>query len=143
MHDIRRLCALVFHFFWFCSEFLCPFEPWSNPRFYQDLNKFKHENEKVSMDPSYISHCKMKLLGGLWNFHVWNPESLLFMLDFIRQSLGLLGGRYMICLVWICIDLVYQLGCFLYDIRILAMCFGFSFFWFFWIVIPSWILVKS
>ena len=28
-------------------EFLCPFESWANPRFDQDLSKFKtHENEK-------------------------------------------------------------------------------------------------
>ena len=38
-----------------------------------------------------LSHSKMKFLGGFWNFHVWNPKPLLFMLDFIRQSLGL-GG---------------------------------------------------
>ena len=38
------------------------------------------------------------------------------MLDFTRPSLGL-GGRYMICLVWICLNLVYQLECLLYDIR--------------------------
>ena len=37
LYDIRRLCALVFDFF----EILCPFESWSNPRFDQDLNKFK------------------------------------------------------------------------------------------------------
>jgi hypothetical protein len=30
-----------------------------------------------------------KLLGGSWNFHVWNPKPLLFMIDLIRQSLGL------------------------------------------------------
>ena len=45
LYDIRRLCALfLFYFF-----ILCPFEYWSNPRFDQDL---KHENEKVSLDPS-------------------------------------------------------------------------------------------
>ena len=31
------------------------------------------------------------LLGGFWNFHVWNPKPLLFMLDFIRRSLGVRG----------------------------------------------------
>jgi hypothetical protein len=55
----------------------------------------------------------MKLLGCSWNFHVWNPKRLLFMLDFIRST----GGRYMICLVWIYLDLVYQLDCLRYDIR--------------------------
>ena len=43
---------LWFSFFDF-FECLCPFESWSNPRFDQDLSKFKtHENEKVRMDPS-------------------------------------------------------------------------------------------
>ena len=80
----------------------------------------------------------MKLLGGFWNFHVWNPKILLFMLDFIRQSLGL-GGRYMIFLVWICLDLVYQLECLLYDIRWLCAL-VFHFFDFFEVLCPfeSW-----
>ncbi len=65
---------------------------------------------------------------GFWNFHVWNPKRLLVVLDFIRQSLGL-RGRYMIFLVWICLDLVYQLECLLYDIRRLCAL-VFHFFWF-------------
>ena len=108
---------MVFHSLDFLSEFLCPFESWSNPRFDQDLNKFKtwkwkgkHRSFLVALKWSWI-------LGGFWNFHVWNPKPLLFMLDFIRRSLGSIGGRYMICLVWICLDLVYQLECLLYDIR--------------------------
>jgi hypothetical protein len=73
----------------------------------------------------------MKLLEGFWNFHVWNTKPLLFMLDFIRQSLGSLGGRYMICLVWLYLDLVYQLECLLYMWHENTMFFGFHFFWFF------------
>jgi hypothetical protein len=60
-----------------------------------------------------LSHSKMKLLGCSLNFNVWNPKRLPFMLDFIRST----GGRYMICLVWIYLDLVYQLDCLRYDIR--------------------------
>jgi hypothetical protein len=51
-------------------------------------------------------------------------------------------GRYIIFLVWICLDLVYQLECLLYDIRRLyALVFHFLIF--FWIFMPIWILVKS
>ena len=81
----------------------------------------------------------MKLLGGFWNFHVWNPKPLLFMLDFIRRSLGVRGYRYMICLVWICLDLVYQLN-WLTIWHKKTICFGFSFSWFFSILMPIWIL---
>ena len=77
-----------------------------------------------------VSHSKMKLLGGFWNFHIWNPKPLLFMLDYIRQSLGL-GGRYMIFLVWICLDpCLSTLMLTIWHKK--TMCFGFSFFWFFW-----------
>jgi hypothetical protein len=44
------MCFVFFFDFFF--EFLCPFESWSNPLFDQDLNKLKHENEKVSLAPS-------------------------------------------------------------------------------------------
>ncbi len=40
LYDIRKLCALVFHFLIFLN-FLCRFESWSNPRFDQDLNKYR------------------------------------------------------------------------------------------------------
>ena len=106
---IRRLCALwffIFRFFYFMPIWILV-----------DLNKFKtwkwkgkHRSFLVALKWSWI-------LVGFWNFHVWNPKPLLFMLDFIRRSLGSIGGRYMICLVWICLDLVYQLECLLYDIR--------------------------
>jgi hypothetical protein len=61
------------------------------------------------------------------------------MLDFIRST----WGRYMICPVWIYLDLVYQLECLRYDIRRLYMCFCFSFFWFFLFCAHICILVKS
>ena len=88
LYDIRRLCALVFYFFWFFFEFLCPFESWSNPRFDQDLNKFKTWKWK-SKPGSFLVTPKWSFWEVYWNFHVWNPKPLLFMLDFIRQSLGL------------------------------------------------------
>ena len=81
----------------------------------------------------------MKLLGGFWNFHVWNTKPLLFMLDFIRQSLGV-GGRYMICLVWICLDLVYQLECLLYIYvtwEYYVLWFSFFSFFLFWCTFES------
>ena len=81
----------------------------------------------------------MKLLGRTWNFHVWNPKPILFMIDFIRQSLGLGVDIHMIFLVWICMDLVYQLQCLLYEIqKLFALVFIFSDF--FSILMPIWIL---
>ena len=78
---IRRLCALwffIFRFFYFMPIWILV-----------DLNKFKtwkwkgkHRSFLVALKWSWI-------LGGFWNFHVWNPKPLLFMLDFIRHSLGL------------------------------------------------------
>ena len=81
----------------------------------------------------------MKLLAGSWNFHVWNPKPLLFMIDFIRQSLGLGGiDTWFVWFEYICLDLVYQLECLLYDIRRLYD----LVFHFFWNFMPIWILVK-
>ena len=140
LYDIRRLCALVFYFFNFFLNFLFPFESWSNPMFDQDLNMFKTWKWK-GKPRSFLVTPKWSFLEGFWNFHVWNPKPLLFVLDFIRQSLAL-GGRYMIFLFWICPDLVYQLECLLYDIRRLCAL-VFRFFYFFWILMPIWILVKS
>ena len=91
LYDIRKLCALVFHF----SDFVLILMPiWilSNPRFDQDnWNKFKTWKWKGKPVSFLISHSNMKFLGGFWNFHVWNPKPLIFMLDFIRQSLGIRG----------------------------------------------------
>ena len=107
---------MVFHFFDFFFEFLCPFESWSNPRFDKDLNKFETWKWKSKLG-SFLVTTKWSFWVGFWNFHVWNPKPLLlFMLDFIRQRLGL-GGRYMIFLVWICLDFVDQLECLVYYIR--------------------------
>ena len=80
--------TMCFGFLFYLFFNLCPFEYWSNPRFDQDLNKFKTWKWK-GKPGSFFSHSKMKLLGGSWNFQVWNPKPLLFMLYFIRQSLGL------------------------------------------------------
>ena len=98
--------------------FLYPFESSSNPRFVdEDLNKLKTWIWKSKHVCVLISHSKMKLLGGFLKFPCLKPKTTyLHALDFMRQSLGL-GGRYMICLVWICLDLVYQLECLLYDIK--------------------------
>jgi len=78
--------------------------------------------------------------GMFLKFPFLKPKTTsLFMLDFIRST----GGRYMICLVWIYLDLVYQLEFIRYDIWRLCALICFSFFWFFWILCPPiCILVK-
>jgi len=81
LYDIRsRLYIYVLWFFIFFWIFL---------NFYSHLNlgqilgltkvktSLKHGNEKVSIW-IILSLSKMKLLGGFWSFHVWNPKSLLF-----------------------------------------------------------------
>ena len=128
---------MVFHSLDFLSEFLCPFESWSNPMFDQDLNKFKTWKWK-GKPGSFLVTPKWSFWEGFWNLHVWNPKRLLFVLGFIRQSVGL-GGRYMIFLVWICLDLVYQLECLLCDIRRLcALVFIFFIFFEFLCPFESW-----
>jgi hypothetical protein len=115
--------------------FLCPFESWSNPWFDQDLNKFK--TWKWKGKPASIL---VTLKWSIWEvfevsmFETQNHFSSC-LIDFIRQSLGLVG-RYMICLVWICLDLVYQLEWLQYDIRIL--CALVFIFYLFWIFMPIW-----
>ena len=42
----------IYIFLFFFEFYAHIFESWSNPRFDQDLNKFKHKNEKGSMYPS-------------------------------------------------------------------------------------------
>ena len=86
-----------------------------------------------------LSHFKMKLLGGFLNFHVRNQKPHIFMLDFMKQSLGLGVDTCLIFLVWICLDLVYQLN-WLTIWHKKTICFGFSFSWFFSILMPIWIL---
>jgi hypothetical protein len=39
-------------------------------------------------------------------------------------------GIHLVSLVWICLDLAYQLECLVYDIRRCTMCIGFLFIWF-------------
>ena len=74
---------------------------------------------------------KWKLLGCSWNFHVWNPKRPLFMLHFIRSTEFRVRGRYMICMVWICPNLVNLSTWMLTIWHKKTMCFGFSFFYFF------------
>ena len=81
-------------------------------------------------------------MGGFWNFHVSNPKphfSASCLTSYIIKTKFRVRG-YMICLVWICLDLVYQLECLLYDIRKLcALVFLFSdFFLEFWCTFESW-----
>jgi hypothetical protein len=71
---------------------------------------------------SLISHCKMKLLGGLWNFHVWNPKPL--------KTEFMVRCRYMIFLVWIYLDLVYQLEFFTIWYKKAIYVLWFFIFWF-------------
>jgi hypothetical protein len=120
--------VLWFSFFCFFFEFYAHiFESWSNPRFNQDLNKFKtwklkgkHVSFLVTLKWSFWDVLEISM------FETQNDFDL-FMLDFIRST----GGRYMICLVWIYLDLVYQLECLRYDIRkLFALVFLFADFFF-------------
>ena len=85
--------------------FLCPFESWSNPRFDHDLIKFKTWIWKIKHVSFVVTPKWSSILRGFLKFPCLKPKNhiLIFMLDFIRQSLGSIGGRYMICLVWICV----------------------------------------
>jgi len=82
----------------------------------------------------------MKLLRGFLKFPCLKPNNhvLLFMLDFIRQSLGLGLAWYMNFLVWICLDIVYQLNWMLTRWHKMTMCIGFSFFFEFLCPFESW-----
>ena len=101
-------------FFEFYAHIL---ESWSNPRFDKDLNKFKTWKRKGKLVSLLISHSNMKILGGFWNFHVWNPKPLLFKLDFIRQSLGIGVDTWFVWFEYVQTLLMHQLECLLYDIR--------------------------
>jgi hypothetical protein len=116
------------HWFFILLFFLilCPFESWSNPKFDHDLNKLKTWIWKIK-HMSFLVTPKWSSWEGFWNFHVWNQKPHIFMLDFMRQSLGL-GGRYMISLVWICLDLVYQHNWMLTMWHKKTMCLDFPFF---------------
>ena len=90
------------------------FESWSNPRFDQDLNKFKtwkwkgkHGSLLVSLKWSFWGFMKFPCLKSkTTSLRAW-----------LHKTKFRARGRYMIFLVWICLDLVYQLECLLYDIR--------------------------
>ena len=82
----------------------------------------------------------MKLLGGFWNFHVWNPKTT-SLHAWLHKTEFRVRGRYMICLIWICLDLVYHLlnAYYICDIRRLcAFVFHFSDFFKFWCPFESW-----
>ena len=100
---MTRLCSFIFF------VFLCPFESCSNPRFDQEVNKFKTWIWK-SKHVSFLVTPKWSSWEGFWNFHVWNQKPLLFMHVWLHKTEFRVRGRYMIFLVWICVDLVYQLN---------------------------------
>ena len=123
----KTMCIGFSFFFWI----LCPFESWSNPRFDHDLNKFKTWIWKIK-HISFLFTPKWSSWEGFWNFHVWNQKPLLFMHAWLHKSEFSVRGRYIHdFLVWICLDLVYQLEFLLYIWHKNAMSFVFSFFWFF------------
>ena len=130
--------VLWFFIFWFFFDFLYPFESWSNHRFDQDLNMFKIWKWKAK-PASFLVTPKWSFWEGFWNFHDWNPKTT-SLRAWLHKTKFRVRGRYMIFLVWICLDLVYQLECLLYDIRRLCALF---FHFFFWNFMPIWILVKS
>ena len=96
----------------FFFEFLCPFESWSNPMFDHDLNKFKTWIWKIKHVSFVVTPKWSSILRGFLKFPCLKPKNhvLLFMLDFIRQSLGLGVAWYINFLVWICLDIIYQLN---------------------------------
>ena len=138
LYDIIILCALVFIFFDFFWIFM-PIWSWSNPRLNQYLNKFKTWKWKGKPVSFLISHSKMKLLGRFLKFPCLKPKTT-SLRAWLHKTKFRVRGRYMIFLVWICLDLVYQLECLLYDIRRLyALVFHFflKFYAHFWILIKS------
>ena len=78
-HKIKAIyiCALVFHFFWIFLNFYSHLNLGQILGLTKVKTSLKHGNEKVSIW-IILSLSKMKLLGGFWSFHVWNPKSLLF-----------------------------------------------------------------
>jgi hypothetical protein len=80
-------------------------------------------------------------LGGFLKFPCLKPKTLLFMHAWLHKTEFRVRGRYIHdFLVWICLDLVYQLECLLYIWHKNAMSFVFSFSWFFfWFFMPIWI----
>ena len=122
--DIRRLCAFVFYFIFI---FLCPFVSWSNPRFDQDLNKFKTWKWKGKHVSFLISHSKMKLLGRFLKFPCLKSKTT-SLRAWLHKTKFRARGRNMIFLIWICLDLVYELECLRTIWHKKAICFGFSFF---------------
>jgi len=133
LYDIRRLCTLVFNFSDFFNFLRIWIISWSNPRFHQDLDKFntwkwvsKHGSFLVTLKWSFWDVLEISMFETQNHFSSW--------LTSIRSTDQFrVRGRYIHdFLVWICLDLVYQLECLLYIWHKNAMCFGFSFsFWIF------------
>ena len=120
---------LWFFFLLIFFSILMPIWILSNPRFddQDNLNKLKTRKWK-GKHGSFLVNLKWSFWDVLEisMFETQNDFDL-FMLDFIRST----GGRYMICLVWIYLDLVYQLECLRYDIRkLFALVFLFANFFF-------------
>ena len=69
----KTMCA-GFPFFWFFFYFCMLIWILVKPNFDQDLNKF--QTWKWKTKPGFLSHSKMKLWWGFWNFSCSNPKSL-------------------------------------------------------------------
>ena len=120
---------------------LCPFESWLNPMFDLDLNKYKIWKRK-GKPGSFLVTLKWSDFWDVLEIFMFETQKhfsswLLHKIEFKVR------GRYIHdFLVWICLDLIYQLECLLYDIRRLcALVFHFSGFlnfmpiWRFWEVL--------
>ena len=135
----KKTISFVFSFFLIFFQYWCPFESCQILGLTNIQNKFKtwkwkgkHVSFLVTLKWSFLDVLEISI------FETKNDFSLHARLHKIDR-----GYRYMICLVWIYLDLVYQLEFIRYDIwRLCALiCFHFSDF--FWILCPPiCILVK-
>ena len=125
--------SFFFDFFWI----FMPIWSWSNPRLNQYLNKFKTWKWKGKPVSFLISHSKMKLLGRFLKFPCLKSKTT-SLLAWLHKTKFRARGRNMIFLVWICLDLVYELECLRTIWHKKAICFGFSFFWNFMPIFESW-----
>ena len=109
------LLFFILLFFWI----LCPFESWSNPRFDQDLNKYKIWKRK-GKPGSFLVTLKWSSFWDVLEIFMFETQNH-FSSWLLHKTEFKVRNRYIHdFLVWICLDLVNQLECLLYDIRMLC-----------------------
>ena len=124
----KKTMCFCFSFFYFFKNFMHIWF-WSNPRFNQDLNKFQAWKWKRKPRSFLISHSKIyEAFGTYLKFPCLKPKTN-SLHDWLHKTEFRVRGRYMIC-VWV--EYVQTL---FINLNML-MCFGFLFFWFFWILCP-------